>query len=236
MDVTWPSLQLMPYQPWGHPSDAKEVEFHDSRTRPDGSFWIPFLISKSASKSGFPVANSTNNNIIQHMDCIPPSPTPKPHEREKGGSRRKEPIMVLPGSIAAVAFLLITLSAPLICLGIRSFPARTELGSDGSFGFAEAPEYRNGVDCPVVNGGSGKGVGTTSCDASLVHVAMTLDSEYLRGSMAAVHSVLRHTSCPENLFFHLIAAEFDPVSPRVLTQLVRSTFPSLSFKIYIPSD
>ncbi|KAK2989403.1 hypothetical protein RJ640_002233, partial [Escallonia rubra] len=110
--------------------------------------------------------------------------------------------MVLPGSIAAVAFLLITLSAPLICLGIRSFPARTELGSDGSFGFAEAPEYRNGVDCPVVNGGSGKGVGTTSCDASLVHVAMTLDSEYLRGSMAAVHSVLRHTSCPENLFFH----------------------------------
>ncbi|KAK2994384.1 hypothetical protein RJ640_029499 [Escallonia rubra] len=141
--------------------------------------------------------------------------------------------MVLPGSIAAVAFLLITLSAPLICLGIRSFPARTELGSDGSFGFAEAPEYRNGVDCPVVNDGSGEGVGTTSCDASLVHVAMTLDSEYLRGSMAAVHSVLRHTSCPENLFFHLIAAEFDPVSPRVLTQLVRSTFPSLSFKVYI---
>ncbi|KAK2967974.1 hypothetical protein RJ640_015419 [Escallonia rubra] len=155
------------------------------------------------------------------------------HKMEKPD---KEPIMVLPGSIAAIAFLLITLSAPLICLGIRSFPARTELGSDGSFGFAEAPEYRNGVDCPVVNGGSGKGVGTTSCDASLVHVAMTLDSEYLRGSMAAVHSVLRHTSCPENLFFHLIAAEFDPVSPRVLTQLVRSTFPSLSFKVYIPSD
>ncbi|GFZ21693.1 glucosyl transferase family 8 [Actinidia rufa] len=53
------------------------------------------------------------------------------------------------------------------------------------------------------------------------------------GSMAAVHSVLRHASCPEHLFFHFIAAEFDPVSPRVLTQLVRSVFPSLNFKVYI---
>lgn len=73
----------------------------------------------------------------------------------------------------------------------------------------------------------------TSCDPSLVHVAMTLDSEYLRGSMAAVHSVLRHASCPEQVFFHLIAAEFDPASPRVLTRLVRSIFPSLNFKVYI---
>ncbi|GMY26666.1 probable galacturonosyltransferase-like 9 [Fagus crenata] len=62
---------------------------------------------------------------------------------------------------------------------------------------------------------------------------MTLDSKYLRGSMAAVHSVLRHAFCPENVFFHFISAEFDPTSPRVLTQLVRSTFPSLNFKVYI---
>ena len=42
----------------------------------------------------------------------------------------------------------------------------------------------------------------------------------LCGSMAAVHSVLRHSSCPKNVFFHFIIVEFDPASPRVLTQLV----------------
>ncbi|KAL0408641.1 UNVERIFIED_CONTAM: putative galacturonosyltransferase-like 9 [Sesamum radiatum] len=75
------------------------------------------------------------------------------------------------------------------------------------FGFSEAPDYRNGVDCPSVSPSPPDPV--TSCDPSLVHVAMTLDSEYLRGSMAAVHSVLRHASCPEQVFFHFIAAEFD---------------------------
>ncbi|XP_051146325.1 probable galacturonosyltransferase-like 9 [Andrographis paniculata] len=62
---------------------------------------------------------------------------------------------------------------------------------------------------------------------------MTLDSEYLRGSVAAVHSVLRHASCPENIFFHFIAAEFDPAPPRVLSRLVRSIYSSLSFRVYI---
>ncbi|XP_009799047.1 probable galacturonosyltransferase-like 9 [Nicotiana sylvestris] len=107
------------------------------------------------------------------------------------------------------------------CYGIRSFPEERR--------FAEAPEYRNGVGCPV----TAEGKTLSSCDPSLVHVAMTLDSEYLRGSMAAVHSVLRHASCPEHVFFHFIAAEFDATSPRVLTKLVRSIFPSLNFKVYI---
>ncbi|XP_059308544.1 probable galacturonosyltransferase-like 9 isoform X2 [Lycium ferocissimum] len=96
-------------------------------------------------------------------------------------------------------------------------------------GFTEAPDYRNGLGCPLQTE-------TTSsfCNPSLVHVAMTLDSEYLRGSMAAVHSVLRHASCPEHVYFHFIAAEFDPESnPRVLTRLVRSIFPSLNFKVYV---
>ncbi|CAN0924105.1 Probable galacturonosyltransferase-like 8 [Linum grandiflorum] len=35
---------------------------------------------------------------------------------------------------------------------------------------------------------------------------MTLDSEYLRGSIAAVHSVLKHASCPENVYLHFVAA------------------------------
>lgn len=135
--------------------------------------------------------------------------------------------MVLPrfsdGLIPAVGVLIILLCSPFMCAAIRSFP-NTDL-----FGFSEAPEYRNGVECPVTAAGDQ----ATSCDPSLIHVAMTLDSEYLRGSMAAVHSVLRHASCPEQVFFHFIAAEFDSASPRDLTRLVRSIFPSLSFKVYI---
>ncbi|WCJ21735.1 glucosyl transferase family 8 [Euphorbia peplus] len=120
-----------------------------------------------------------------------------------------------------------------LCFAIRSVPGKEINGGDAvvmsGFRFSEAPEYRNGIGCPV----SGNRQLVSSCDPSWIHIAMTLDSEYLRGSIAAVHSVLKHASCPENVFFHFVAAEFDPASPRVLSQLVRSTFPSLSFKVYI---
>ncbi|XP_057494006.1 probable galacturonosyltransferase-like 9 [Actinidia eriantha] len=132
--------------------------------------------------------------------------------------------------ITAVVLLSLVLLWPLLCLGIRLFPGEGEESeSGGIFRFSEAPEYRNGGECPA----SSNRELVSSCDQSLVHIAMTLDSEYLRGSMAAVYSVLRHASCPEHVFFHFIAAEFDPMSPRVLTQLVRSVFPSLNFKVSI---
>ncbi|XP_043703336.1 probable galacturonosyltransferase-like 9 [Telopea speciosissima] len=71
------------------------------------------------------------------------------------------------------------------------------------------------------------------CYPGHVHIAMTLDTEYLRGSMAAVHSVLKHSSCPEDVFFHLVAAaESASADPMALSRLVRSTFPSLNFKVY----
>ncbi|PWZ29231.1 hypothetical protein Zm00014a_009479 [Zea mays] len=35
---------------------------------------------------------------------------------------------------------------------------------------------------------------------------MTLDAHYLRGSMAAIYSLLKHASCPESLFFHFMLA------------------------------
>ncbi|CAK7332745.1 unnamed protein product [Dovyalis caffra] len=135
---------------------------------------------------------------------------------------------------AGVIFFTFVVLFPLLCLGIRSIPSR-EANTDAvevlnGFRFAEAPDYRNGRDCPV---STTNGRLVSSCDPSLIHIAMTLDSEYLRGSIAAVHSVIKHASCPESIFFHFIAAEFDPASPRVLTQLVRSTFPSLNFKVYI---
>ncbi|KFK41443.1 hypothetical protein AALP_AA2G131100 [Arabis alpina] len=138
------------------------------------------------------------------------------------------------------AFVFGFLFLPQLVVGIRMIPGRISAVSAVSATvingfdlgpFAEAPEYRNGKEC--VSQSLNKENYVSSCDASLVHVAMTLDSEYLRGSIAAVHSMLRHASCPELIFFHFIAAEFDPASPRVLSQLVRSTFPSLNFKVYI---
>ncbi|KAI3816835.1 hypothetical protein L1987_16540 [Smallanthus sonchifolius] len=107
--------------------------------------------------------------------------------------------------------MFVFLSLPLMCFAIRSFP------NNGREDFTEAPDYRNGIEC----------------SNKTIHVAMTLDSEYLRGSIAALHSVLRHASCPENVFFHIIVAEFDPSTPRGLTRIVHKTFPSLTFKVYI---
>ncbi|KAJ0694427.1 putative polygalacturonate 4-alpha-galacturonosyltransferase [Helianthus annuus] len=83
--------------------------------------------------------------------------------------------------------------------------------------YIEAPEYRNGYQC------SGR---------VMIHVSMTLDFNYLRGSVAAVHSILKHTSCPENIYFHFIASESKSPKPEDLTRIVRSVFPFLGFTVY----
>ncbi|RZS15056.1 hypothetical protein BHM03_00046832, partial [Ensete ventricosum] len=87
--------------------------------------------------------------------------------------------------------------------------------------FRRAPPFHNAAECepPSANG-------TSVCDSSLVHIAITLDEEYLRGSIAAVHSVLAHTRCPESVFFHFL------VSEPSLEPVVRSAFPGLRFKAY----
>ncbi|CAA6655647.1 unnamed protein product [Spirodela intermedia] len=56
---------------------------------------------------------------------------------------------------------------------------------------------------------------------------MTLDTTYLRGSVAGVLSVLQHASCPENIVFHFLAS-----SPRRLRTVVLATFPYLSLRMY----
>ncbi|XWS30314.1 hypothetical protein CRYUN_Cryun24cG0106300 [Craigia yunnanensis] len=71
------------------------------------------------------------------------------------------------------------------------------------------------------------------CDPSIVHIAMTIDPKYLRGTIAAIHSVLKHDSCPANVFFHFIASDSSLVNANDLTRIVKSAFPSLSFKVYI---
>ncbi|KAH7435769.1 hypothetical protein KP509_06G079200 [Ceratopteris richardii] len=92
--------------------------------------------------------------------------------------------------------------------------------------YREAPTVRNREGCK-----SGKVItdeDAAVCDPSFVHVAMTLDVTYLRGSMAAVFSILKHASCPENIVFHFLITE----DYEHFNLLLRSTFPFLKFKIY----
>ncbi|KAL7132993.1 hypothetical protein ABFS83_12G111200 [Erythranthe nasuta] len=139
----------------------------------------------------------------------------------------------------AAVFFFVVLYIPFMCLAIRSLPSNDAstapaAAADHQFGFSKAPDYRNNNNgnCPPTH--SSSGAAAAPCRPSLIHVAMTLDSEYLRGSMAAVHSILRHASCPEQIFFHFIAAEFDSATPpAALSQLVGSTFTSLKFKVHI---
>ncbi|KAH6826623.1 galacturonosyltransferase-like 7 [Perilla frutescens var. hirtella] len=97
----------------------------------------------------------------------------------------------------------------------------TPTHSGDKFSFRRAPAFRNAGDCRAP-----KLENYTVCDPSLIHVAITLDVEYLRGSVAAVHSVLQHSKCPESVFFHFLVPETG------LETLVRSTFPELKFKVY----
>ncbi|KAK3407336.1 hypothetical protein EUGRSUZ_K03408 [Eucalyptus grandis] len=82
--------------------------------------------------------------------------------------------------------------------------------------FREAPAFRNGEACssPLSN--------------ATIHVAMTLDANYLRGTMAAVLSILQHSTCPENFEFHFL---FVQLEPEVLSS-INSTFPYLRFGVY----
>lgn len=92
------------------------------------------------------------------------------------------------------------------------------------FSFRKASAFHNADEC---SSGVRKMLGEmTVCDPSLVHVAITLDVEYLRGSIAAVHSILQHSLCPGSIFFHFLVSETN------LETLVRSTFPEMKFKVY----
>lgn len=126
------------------------------------------------------------------------------------------------------ATVLISLSSSprLLCSAIRLLPGESNRGcSSLQPRFAEAPEYWNGSQCPLLRAERG-----VTCDPSHVHIAMTLDLAYLRGSMAAVLSVLKHASCPENVFFHFVATDGPQFSD--LERIVRSIFPYLRFKMY----
>ncbi|KAF5468403.1 hypothetical protein F2P56_012555 [Juglans regia] len=113
--------------------------------------------------------------------------------------------------------------------------------------FKEAPEFYNSPDCSSITNyleeddaeeeeeddeSSRHNINHKNnvCSDRAVHVAMTLDTQYIRGSMAAILSVLQHCSCPENIFFHFVA------SASANTSLLRATlahsFPYLKFQVY----
>ncbi|CAL0321769.1 unnamed protein product [Lupinus luteus] len=104
---------------------------------------------------------------------------------------------------------------------------------DSFLQFREAPEYRNQQKCSLLHRNNLDLDLDFACDPLFVHIAMTIDWDYLRGSIAAVHSVLKHTSCPENLFFHFIASDSRLQNKGDFDKIVESSFPYLRFKVYM---
>ncbi|CAL4918381.1 unnamed protein product [Urochloa decumbens] len=104
--------------------------------------------------------------------------------------------------------------------------------------YREAPHFTNSAaaQCPPPLPPSDADAACSPHAA--VHVAMTLDASYLRGTMAAVLSVLRHASCPESIFFHFIASSSPSASAAApeLRATVRASFPSLAFRVYPFAD
>jgi hypothetical protein len=103
--------------------------------------------------------------------------------------------------------------------------------------FREAPQFYNSPDCPAVEGNA-EADGEVDpdendnpiCSDHAVHVAMTLDTAYIRGSMAAILSVLQHSSCPQNVLFHFVASASANASH--LRATISDSFPYLKFQIY----
>uniref|UniRef100_A0A6M2F065 Hexosyltransferase n=1 Tax=Populus davidiana TaxID=266767 RepID=A0A6M2F065_9ROSI len=91
--------------------------------------------------------------------------------------------------------------------------------------FREAPAFRNGRECPKTTWLSSL---NNYHDPAIIHIAMTLDATYLRGSVAGVLSVLQHAVCPENVVFHFIATHRRADLRRTIT----STFPYQTFHLY----
>ncbi|KAL4300778.1 hypothetical protein HN51_052181 [Arachis hypogaea] len=100
--------------------------------------------------------------------------------------------------------------------------------------FKEAPQFYNSPDCPSVMDTDSDDTNTDTdtdtyiCSEEAVHVAMTLDTTYIRGSMAAILSVLQHSSCPQNIFFHFVCSS----NASLLRAAISNSFPYLKFHLY----
>ncbi|GJT96719.1 probable galacturonosyltransferase-like 3 protein [Tanacetum coccineum] len=81
--------------------------------------------------------------------------------------------------------------------------------------FQEAPAFLNGKEC--------------NKKANNIHIAMTLDLTYLRGSIAGVLSIVQHATCPENIIFHFITTQH---MSSHLGRTMLSAFPYLKFHLH----
>ncbi|XP_043689284.1 probable galacturonosyltransferase-like 1 [Telopea speciosissima] len=117
-----------------------------------------------------------------------------------------------------------------------SFSLITTPTSSASPNFREAPEFYNSPECPPIpdDESSDHHEGSYFCSDHTVHVAMTLDAAYIRGSMAAIQWVLQHSYCPQNVVFHFVAsASADAVH---LRSTIAKSFPYLRFQVYTFDD
>ncbi|KAI3460286.1 hypothetical protein Pfo_016949 [Paulownia fortunei] len=107
--------------------------------------------------------------------------------------------------------------------------------------FREAPKFCNAPECPSIidktdsnfknnDNDDDDDDNNNVCWNEAVHVAMTLDAAYIRGSMAAILSILQHTSCPQNVFLHFVASASADAS--LLRNTISASFPYLNFQIY----
>ncbi|GLT58078.1 hypothetical protein SLA2020_310000 [Shorea laevis] len=98
--------------------------------------------------------------------------------------------------------------------------------------FKEAPQFYNSPECASTGAEEDETEGENPifCSDQAVHVAMTLDTAYIRGSMAAILSVLQHSVCPQNIAFHFVASASANAS--LLTSTISSSFPYLNFRVY----
>ncbi|MBA0597104.1 hypothetical protein Gorai_006919 [Gossypium raimondii] len=122
---------------------------------------------------------------------------------------------VLSFNVFAIAAVIATVTAATVTLQLK-----------------EAPQFYNSPDCPSITNIEDDPNGESSifCSDQAVHVAVTLDSPYIRGSMAVTLSVLQHSSCPQNIVFHFVTSAATNVS--FLHATISASFPYLNFQIY----
>lgn len=102
-----------------------------------------------------------------------------------------------------------------VAIRVNLIQKPTSSSIDNMLTFREAPAFRNGEQC-------------STRISDFIHVVMPLDVNYIRGTVAAVLSIIQHATCPENISFHFLSLRIEPE----IFSLMKSTFPYLKFKIY----
>ncbi|KAK8367593.1 hypothetical protein V6Z12_A02G196200 [Gossypium hirsutum] len=113
----------------------------------------------------------------------------------------------------------------LLISAVNAAPSLASTTTNNDQKFKEAPQFYNAPTCPSINGTTNE-----MCSHEAVHVAMTLDAAYSRGSMTAIFSILQHSSCPQNILFHFVSTS--TADHRHLRLTITHSFPSLKFQIY----